>query len=302
VHFPLSAAPDVRICPSQRKVDRLIMDITVYEFEQLADFIYRKTGIHYEAKKMYYLSKRIEKRMDSLGIDSSIEYIRFLRYSDADGQELQHFINLITVNETFFFRDFPQLRSFAEHSLPEVIARKSTGNDNKLRIWSAGCSTGEEPYTLAIILKEMLDFSSLWDIEILASDIDLNVLEKAKRAVFSERSIKEVPHEYLEKYFEPSGSDTYQLIDDELKEMIRFEHLNLFDKTELRKHRGYDFVFCRNVLIYFDDASRKEVVDHFYVALNRGGYIYMGSCESAGRITTAFKIKRAGDALVYLKE
>ena len=278
------------------------MDISLYEFEQLAEYIYRKTGIRYEAKKMYYLSKRIEKRMEILGINSESEYIRFLRYSDYDGQELQHFINLITVNETFFFRDFSQLRAFAEHALQDVIERKKKLNDSKLRIWSAGCSTGEEPYTLAIILNEMIEYVNRWDIQIIASDIDLNVLEKARQAVYSERSVKEVPPEYLAKYFKASQSGTYSLESDALKEMIHFEHLNLFEKADLRKHRGYDFVFCRNVLIYFDDKSRKEVVDHFYVALNKGGYIFMGSCESAGRITSAFKIKRAGDALIYQKE
>lgn len=278
------------------------MDITFYEFEQLADYIYRKTGIRYESKKMYYLSKRIEKRMEILGIGTECEYIRFLRFGDKEGQELQHFINLITVNETFFFRDFSQLRSFAESALQDVIARKEKENDNTLRIWSAGCSTGEEPFTIAIILKEMVDSLRCWDIVITASDIDRNVLEKANQAVFSERSIKEVPQEYLQKYFKSSLNGTYRIVNEELKEMIKFEHLNLYDKSSLRKHRGYDFIFCRNVLIYFDDASRKEVVDHFYMALNKGGYIFLGSSESAGRITSAFKIKRAGDALVYQKE
>lgn len=278
------------------------MDITIYEFEQLADYIYRKTGIRYESKKMYYLAKRIEKRMEILGIDSESEYIRYLRFSDSDGQELQQFVNLITVNETFFFRDFSQLRAFAEHALQDVIEKKNRSMDYKLRIWSAGCSSGEEPYTLAIILKEMVDYVKQWDVEIIASDIDQNILDKAQQGVFSERSIKEVPKEYLEKYFHQSGNGTYRLHSNELKDMIRFEHLNLFDKAALRSHRGYDFIFCRNVLIYFDDASRKEVVDHFYAALNKGGYIFLGSSESAGRITSAFKIKRAGDGLVYQKE
>ncbi len=278
------------------------MDITIYEFEQLADFIYRKTGIRYEAKKMYYLSKRIEKRMEALEIQSEGEYIRYLRFADWDGQELQKFINLITVNETYFFRDFSQLSSFAEFALPDVLNRKINENDNKIRIWSAGCSTGEEPYTLAIILSEMIDSIEQWNIEIIASDIDLNVLEKAKNAVFSERSIKEVPKEYLTRYFQSSLDGTYRITSNKLKEMIRFEHLNLFDKIELRKHKYFDIIFCRNVLIYFDDASRKEVVDHFYVALNKGGYIFLGSSESAGRITSAFKIKRAGNSLVYQKE
>jgi len=273
---------------------------TLEDFERFAEFIYRKTGIRFEKKKFYFLSKRIEKRMEALGLTDPISYLRFLRFGDKDGRELQNLVNLITVNETYFFRDFPQLQAFAEHCLPEVVEKKAKVGDNRLRIWSAGCSTGEEPYTLSIILHEMLEDVNSWEIEILASDIDEVALEKAKEGVYEWRSVKQVPREYLFKYFEMEEGK-YRIKDD-VKRLVKFEHLNLMDYSALRRRRGFDFIFCRNVLIYFDEISRKKVVDHFYIALNKGGYIFLGSSESLARITNAFKIKKMGGHIVYTKE
>jgi len=162
-------------------------------------------------------------------------------------------------------------------------------------------STGEEPYTLGIILQEMVENVRNWDIRITASDIDVIALEKAKEAVYAARSIRDVPPEYLERYFRQQADGNYKLSKN-IRQMVNFEHLNLADKTEVRKRNGYDVIFCRNVLIYFDDLSRKNIVDHFYVALNPGGYIFLGSSESLGRINSAFKIKRVEGFLVYYKE
>ena len=275
-------------------------ELDLDEYERLTDLIYRKAGIRFENKKLYFLSKRVQKRMESTGMDTPLEYIRFLTFRDRDGSEMQSLLNLLTINETYFFRDFPQLQAFAEHSLQEVLQRKAAKGDRRLRIWSAGCSSGEEPYTLAIICLEMIEDLNHWDVEILATDIDDIVLKRARVAAYSERSVKDVPREYLMRYFDTRSNGTFYLAR-EVKRMVRFEHLNLFDKNRLREKGGFDFIFCRNVLIYFDDVSRKQVVDHFYVALNSGGYIFLGSSESAGRITTAFKVKKAGDYLVYFK-
>jgi len=277
------------------------LNIGIDDFGSLSDFVYRKAGIRFEAKKLYFLSKRIQRRMQDLGIATASEYIRNLRFSDPNGIEFQNLINLLTVNETYFFRDFPQLQSFAEHCLPELAARKASRGDTVLRILSAGCSTGEEPYTLAIILLEMLDNIKGWKVEILACDIDLNVLGKARRAVYETRSVKDVPPEYLPRYFNKNPEGSYSL-KNEVKRMVRFEHMNLAEKGMLRRQGTFDFVFCRNVLIYFDDVSRKQMVDRFYVALDPRGYIFLGSSESVGRITTGFGIRRAGGHLVYYKE
>ena len=273
--------------------------ITVDEFETLSNFIYRKTGIKFEPKKIYYVSKRIEKRMDILNIKTVTEYIKYIRFSDSKGIEFQNLIEILTVNETYFFRDFPQLESFAEYCLEDVAQKKILKKDKKIRIWSAACSTGEEPYTIAIILKEMLDWSHSWQIEITASDIDTVVLEKAKKGFYTSRSLREVPNEYLKKYFKESVLGWS--VTEEIKQMVVFQNMNLHNREEIRKNKGFDFIFCRNLLIYFDDISRKQLVDQFYLALNIGGYIFLGSSESLGRISSAFKLKRAGQFLVYYK-
>jgi len=271
------------------------------DFENISLLIYRKTGIRFEEKKIYFLANRIKKRIIFLNLDSTAEYLRFLKFSDPDGIEFQHFVNNVTINETYFFRDFPQLQAFADHCLPDIVDLKIKNNSNCLKFWSAGCSTGEEAYTLGIILSEMFEDIKKWDISIVASDIDQNVLKHCENGIYNKRSIKDVPPDYLEKYFKKHSEDSYEISKD-IKKLVRFEHLNLTDKDKMRNRFGFDFIFCRNVLIYFDDESRGKVVEHFYTGLNKGGYIFLGSSESIGRITAAFKLKRINKFLVYCKE
>ncbi len=277
------------------------LKITLEEYERITELIYKRTGIRFEPNKMYFVAKRIEKRIEALNMSSVKEYIRYLYFIDKDGTEFQNLVELLTINETYFFRDFPQLKTFAEYCLTEVAERKAKVGDKSITLWSVGCSSGEEPYTLAIIIREMLDNLDSWNISILAVDIDTDAIEKAKTGIYDERSVKYVPLEYIEKYFSILNDGKYR-ISEEIKSMVSFSYLNLGDRLSLRRYRGFDFIFCRNVLIYFDDISRKQVVDHFYIALNRGGYIFLGSSESLNRITNAFKLKRMGGNLVYVKE
>ncbi len=275
-------------------------ELDVNEFERLADLIYQKAGIRFEQKKIYYLAKRLEKRIVALDLANTEEYLRHLKFRDHRGYELQEFLNSLTVNETYFFRDFNQLLSFAEFSLDQIVERKKRAGDQTLRIWSAGCSSGEEPYTIAIILKEMVENLQRWNVEIIASDIDLNILEKARQGAYMRRSVKDVPQDYLTRYFTQKAG--IFKITDEIKEMVTFKHINLSDRKQLRPCRDFDFIFCRNVLIYFDNISRKKVVDHYYLALNNGGFIFLGSSESPSRINPAFKIKKSANHMVYYKE
>ncbi len=278
----------------------MAFELDVDDFGRLTDLIYQRAGIRFEQKKIYFIAKRLQKRMLAIDIDTVANYVRHLKFSDRQGLEMQELLNTLTINETYFFRDFPQLLSFAEFSLEEVVERKRAARDFSLRIWSAGCSSGEEPYTLAIILREMIEDFDRWQIEIVATDIDENILEKARLGLYMRRSIKDVPTEYLERYF--SQSSGFFRISNSVKDMVNFEYLNLSDRKALRRKRGYDFIFCRNVLIYFDDESRKKVVDHYYVALEKGGYIFLGSAESPTRINPAFKVVKSGQHLVYCKE
>ena len=274
--------------------------MTMNEFEVLTGFIYRKTGIRLESQKLYFLTTRVKKRMEALRSESVLEYIRILRFGDPKGTEFQNLVNLLTVNETYFFRDFPQLQAFAEQSLQEVIEQKKRDGDRKIKIWSAPCSSGEEPYTLAIILHVMLEDISAWDIKIVASDIDLNILNLARAATYDKRRLRDVPPEYLPRYFERQATNRYK-VKKEIRQMVKFEHVNLSDNASIRNKAAFDFIFCRNLLIYFDDLSRKKLVDQFYIALNKGGYIFLGSSESIGRMSTAFRVKRKGGYFVYYK-
>jgi len=270
------------------------------DFENVSKLIYYRSGLSFDQKRMYFVIKRIQQRMEALGIEQVSRYLTLLRADFEDRGEFQNLVNLLTTNESYFFRDYPQLESFATNCLPEVLQKKHENGDNILRIWSAGCSSGEEAYTLAIILLEMLDDVDSWKIQIFANDIDEIILEKAKSGVYEYRSIKDVPDEYLQKYF--IHKDSHYLVKQEVKKLVTFELMNLNDQIAMRKMRFFDFVFCRNVLIYFDQTSRKRVIDNFYNSMSRGAYIFLGSSESIGRITAAFKLRRMGDYLVYSKE
>ncbi|WP_456434225.1 CheR family methyltransferase [Thermosulfuriphilus sp.] len=279
----------------QKKED---LDLDLEAFLRLRDLVYRRTGIFFEEKKLYFVKKRVRAHMEALGFKDFDTYYRFLRFRD-DGKAFQELINLLTTNETYFFREFDQLAVFAEECLPLLCNQKLARGERRLRLWSAGCSTGEEPYTLAIILLEMIDDLERWDAKIEATDIDTNALAQARRGIYGPRSVRNVPKEYLKRYFRQLGSQFE--INEKVRALVRFSQLNLFDEDKMSQMKGFDFIFCRNVLIYFDERSRKKVVSHFYRALNPGGFIFLGHSESLSRITTAFRAQRLGGMIVYQK-
>lgn len=274
------------------------LELTLEYFIKLRNLIYERTGISYEENKIYYIKKRLQQRMEVCGISEVDEYIRYLKLFDRGGREFQELVNLLTVNETYFFREFAQLQIFAEECLQEVADKKLAAGDRTIKILSAGCSIGAEAYTLAIILREMLDNFAHWDVIIKGIDIDENVLASARQGIYDSRSVKDVPELYLHTYFTSCGADGFR-VKPEIQNMVTFEHLNLMDRRALRYESDYDFIFCRNVLIYFDDTSRKQVVDGFYTMLNQGGFIFLGHAESLSRISTAFRIRRMNGYIVY---
>ena len=270
------------------------MILTDELFDKFIKLIYKKTGLHYEYNKKYFVQKRIEKRAELLKMEALNDYFMMLKFSD-DSSEFYRLINDLTVNETYFFRDFPQLRNFAEDVLP--LFAKENENRKKIKIWSAACSTGEEPYTLFIILQEMLENPVEWEIQTIASDINNEVLQSARNGLYDSRSIKDMPPEYLEKYF-TKHLNKY-LINPNVRKAVSFKQMNLMDENQMSNISGCDFIFCRNCLIYFDDVSRKNVVSSFYESLNPGGYLFLGHSESVGRISSNYKAQRIGDTTVY---
>lgn len=282
---------------SFKKIKQGVLKILLSDelFDKYAKLIYKETGLFYESNKKYFVQKRIEKRANDYDIDLN-EYYTMLKYAE-NSSEFNQLINDLTINETYFFRDFPQLRNFAEDILP--VFENENLNRKKIKVWCAACSTGEEAYTLAIILLEMLDKPEEWQIQILASDINSEVLRIAKAGLYDQRAVRDVPREYLEKYFS-LYYDKY-LIREDIKKYINFKRINLMDEKAMNDINGCDFIFCRNCLIYFDEISRRSVVAKFYESLNPGGYLFLGHSESVGRISSAYKTSRMGDTIVYSK-
>lgn len=257
------------------------------EWSILRDFIYKSTGLYFSEDKKSYIQKRLTIAMDNLGIENFWEYLKKLETEKVVFNKL---LELVTTNETYFFRDIPQLEMFSKDVLPELLNRKAQIDDFRLKIWSAGCSTGEEPYTIAIILKERLEYLDDWETEIVGTDISERVLKLAQDGVYMPRSLKDVPEYIKLRYFEYNSGEKLYKLRNEIKKMVTFKYLNLYDESKMRLMKNYDVIFCRNVLIYFDEDARKKVVEYFYDALNPGGYIFLGHSESILRITKAFEI------------
>lgn len=272
--------------------------LSVSNFEKMQEYIYRKSGIFLEKEKHYdKLGKYIDKRAEIIEVDSFRKYFFKLRFEDTQGEEFQELMNGITVNETYFFREKDQFEALVNHVLPELD--KSLPKDRVIRILSSPCSTGEEPYSMILHILEESNIVEKRDIEVIGIDIDSTVIEKAKKATYSERSVHAIPKNILSKWFRKEKI-SYKLVDD-LIGTVDFKVVNVFDKVQMRKLGKFDVIFSRNMLIYFDDASRKEVAMNFYEALNPNGYILLGHAEYMSRIVSVFKAKKVDTTLIYQK-
>lgn len=276
----------------------MVYDFSVENFSKLSEFIYRKTGIYLEKDKHYEkLSKKLEGRFKKLGVDSFRKYFFILRFEDKSGSEFQELINLITVNETYFFRENHQFEVLIDTVLPAIDRQKRDGE--LLRILCSPCSSGEEPYSIAIHLLESDDIINRRDIEIVGIDIDNTIIEKAQKGVYNDRSLHALSDGVKSRYFKKRALG-YEIVDD-IKEAIDLKVVNVFDKVSMRKLGKFDVIFSRNMLIYFDDASRKEVAMTFYELLNPKGFIFLGHAEYMSRIVSVFTPQKSGEVLYYQK-
>lgn len=266
------------------------------DFGKFREFFYRKTGIQFDFSKRYFVDKRLLERMAATDSQNFRSYFTMLRFQ-ASGEELQHLTNLMTVNETYFFREEYQFDCLAKSILPDLVARKK--HSGPLRIWVLPSSSGEEAYSIAIFLLERWADLEKYDIEIVASDIDTNILAQAKAGFYSERSVAQMPTSYIQKYFRRVANG-FQLIDD-VRSSVEFTRVNLSDRADTRPYRNFDVVFCRNLLIYFDDVSRKAAAETFYDALRPGGFICLGHSESMSRISALYRVRKFPEAIVYQK-
>jgi chemotaxis protein methyltransferase CheR len=214
---------------------------------------------------------------------------------DMDG-EVERFINAFTVNETYFYREEYHLECLGADLLPNVVRQKRLGDG--IRIWSVPCSTGEEPYSIGMWLLENWPLVDFYDIEIVGSDIDTDVLAFARAGVYGKRAFMRLPSSVRDKYFAAAENETWKIFD-VLRESVSFTPVNLVDPLDMRRHGRFDVIFCRNVLIYFDEASRRLAAENLYENLHPGGYICLGHTESMSRISPLFDVCRYSNAIVY---
>lgn len=272
------------------------------QFRRLRDIIYEKSGIFFAENKLYLLENRLGRRINNLGMSSFEEYIRHVQVQDGSAPEFHQIYNAVTINETFFFRFQAQLDAFKDKLLPQLAARRKETGNLKINLWSAASSTGEEIYTLAIMLREFFgSFLEQWMVHLLGTDISHRALDQAERAVYTRNSFRgSMTDSQKGQYFIEEGNGFR--LHEGVREMAQFRYLNLNDSMEIRKLRGMDFVFCRNVLIYFDEAMKKRVLSSLYDILSHGGYLFLGEAESLHGISSAFKVEHFPGAFAYKKE
>ena len=280
---------------SERAASRTV-HITLEEVQRFCEFLYRRTGISFTEGKRYFIDRRLEDRIAATGSTSFQAYFSLLR-ADAD-HEIEHLINSFTVNETYFYREDHQLRCMSSSLLSAIASHKSPGST--VRIWSIPCSTGEEPYSIALWLMENWSQVDNYNIEIVGSDIDTRALKAAAEGIYGDRALMRLSRDIVGRYFRPVADGKYQ-IDEGLRDSIEFTRANLIDAQDMARYRDFDLIFCRNVLIYFDDASRRQAAESLYDCLRPGGYICLGHSESMSRISPLFSVCRFPDAIVYQK-
>jgi chemotaxis protein methyltransferase CheR len=265
------------------------------DFQQLRELIYQTTGIFFQENKRYLLESRVGRRLAELRLPNARAYVHLLK-NGKGSEEFRRLINAITINETFFFRAPAQLEVIANHLTPEWLQLK-----RPIRIWSAGCSSGEEPYTIALFVRHnLLPRYPYLRFEIIGTDINTEVLQQAQEGLYGAYAVRSLPSEYLQRYFLQEG-DRYRL-KPEIRQMVQFRVLNLVDPLAMQAMRDFDLIVCANVLIYFDDNMKRRVVQAFYRSLVPGGYLFIGFSETLYGISQAFHPVRFGKTIVYRKE
>lgn len=270
-------------------------------YSKIRDLIYQISGIYHAEEKLYLLASRCARRMSVVKASTPAEYLEHLTVRGNREAELRLLLNEITIGETYMFRSPPQLEALRNVILPQILEAKSTMGFKRLHLWSAGCSTGEEPYTLAMfLLEESQRLLAGWSFDILATDVNDNSLMAAKAGIYGEYALRSTTQLLREKYFKPFDEKRLQ-ITEQLKSLIRFERVNLNDDSKMTFLKGMDLIFCCNVLIYFDLASKRKVMQHFYSNLLSGGYLFLGQAESLHQVDDRFHLLHFPGAIGYWK-
>jgi len=270
------------------------------EFLAMRDFIYGKCGIWFSESKQYFLENRLNRRIDELQIRSYRAYLELLQ-APQGRDEMKLLFNEITTNETSFWRNPPQIEAFQKIVLPDAVALAKSRMASKFRIWSAACSSGEEPYTLAMICQEAKDtLLRGMSVEIVATDISEKVLALAREGRYGSYTLRNLTSAQVNQHFIKRGSEDFEARP-ELKQMIQFRNFNLVDYPGYRSLGAFDVIFCRNVLIYFDEQVKIKVLKGFHDQLNSRSYLLVGHSESIHSFNTGFELMHFSKAMGYRK-
>ena len=277
------------------------VDLKDPAYLKIRDMIYQISGIYQSEEKLYLLASRCARRMSVVKASTPAEYLEHLTVRGNRDAELRLLLNEITIGETYMFRSPPQLEALRNVILPQILAAKSAMGFKRLHFWSAGCSTGEEPHTLAMfMLEESQKLLAGWTFDILATDLNDNSLEAAKAGIYGEYALRSTTEELRRKYFKPYDEKRLQATD-QLKSLIRFDRVNLNDASKMTFLKGMDVIFCCNVLIYFDLPSKRKVMQHFYSNLLPGGYLFLGHAESLYQVDDRFHLVHFPGTIGYWK-
>lgn len=258
------------------------------EFATISKMVYEHCGINLHGGKRELVRARLAKRLRKLRIRTFKEYIEYA-VNDESGKEFTNLIDSLSTNLTSFFRENQHFEYLKEVFYPKIMKRKASQNDRRIRAWSAGCSSGEEPYTMAITLQEAIAGEGQWDVKVLATDISTRVLEKAKQGVYEKKRVDPVSAQQKTKYLLPKKVDGEQFFEvgNELRKTVVFGHLNLMGSWPIKP--PLDFIFCRNVMIYFDKQTQERLVNRFWEMLGHDGILFTGHSESLTGIRHKFK-------------
>ena len=269
------------------------------EYRAVRAFVAEYCGIQFGDDSRFILEKRLRQRLQASQIGRVREYLAYLKWDPNGEAELRTLIDSLTTNETYFYREDYQLRAFTEEIVPGLMTTDGLRGDKTLRVWSAGCSSGEEPYTIAILLAES-GIPEGWQVELYAADINQTVLTKARRGIFRPSSFRAMPDLVKGRYFEESDDGSFR-IRDEIRASVTFLRLNLLDPRLPEILPGIDVIFCRNVIMYFHSEAKQAVIDRFYQVLDPGGYLLLGHSESLRQLSPLFDLVHLQNDMVYRK-
>ncbi|MBB5021736.1 CheR family methyltransferase [Desulfurispira natronophila] len=273
-----------------------VIKLTDEEYKLFRDMVYEYSGIFFQEHKKYIIENRLSRRLKQLNFTAFKDYYYYLKYDRKKDEELVELMNLLTINETYFFREPGQLKHMINTAIPQLLKTKT---DRVLRIWSAACSTGEEPYSISILIKESGVLPAGYRVEIFGTDLSMDAVNKGKSARYRKISFRSTDPRYM-KYFKGDGTDF--TVNADVRMPVKLDRGNLLLSSDTGRYRNMDIIFCRNVLIYFDKESKKRVIGNLSRSLQPQGFLYIGHSETLFGISDEFRMNNFGEGIVYTKK